>query len=175
MKYKQYNFSTNLTENLPLRVSTHVCKSIEWCEPRRIQVHMRDVNHTLNHRQKVHYSPLPRDAGLLHAALPVPHQIKVTTCCWQQDSCPAILSAWDWHMYNQSMPLCHILYIPQYIHQCRPDTSVVSTALQYWNIQAQSLVAHFRYTGGCTLTLSSSSSEHPKSLWSICTTSAWPL
>ena len=81
----------------------------------------------------------------------------------------------EWHIHNQSMPLCHILYIPQYIRQCRPDTSVVSTALQYWNIQAQSLQVLSVAIGGCTLTLFSSSSEDLNSLWSIRTNSAWPL
>ena len=35
-------------------------------------MHMTDVNHTLNHRQKVHYSPLTCDVGLLCAAPPAP-------------------------------------------------------------------------------------------------------
>ena len=35
-------------------------------------MHITDVNHTLNHRQKVHYSPLTCDAGLLRAASPAP-------------------------------------------------------------------------------------------------------
>ena len=58
-----------------------------------------------------------------------PHQVKVTTCCCHQDSCPAMLQTWRWKIYNQSMHLCHILHIPQYICQCRPDTSVASTAV----------------------------------------------
>ena len=97
---------------------------------------------------------------LLHQ---LPHQVKVTTYCWHQDSCPAILWKWDWHMHNQSMPLCHILYIPQYIRQCRPDTSVVSTALQYWNIQGlwlQVLLVAIGLHSHCPL--------HPARIWTHC-------
>ena len=65
---------------------------------------------------------------LLHQ---LPHQVKVTSCCWHQDSCLASLWRWDLHIHN-SPCLC--------IRQYRPDTSVVSTALQYWNIRP----SHFR-------------------------------
>ena len=50
----------------------YVCIIMELWEPQKIQVYMTDVNHTLNHRQKVCYSPSPCDAGLLRAAPPAP-------------------------------------------------------------------------------------------------------
>ena len=46
MKYRQYNFSSNLTENLPLCVSTHVCKAMEWCGPQSTSTHERCESHS---------------------------------------------------------------------------------------------------------------------------------
>ena len=46
MKYRQYNFSTSLIEKLPLRVSTHVCKSIEWCRPSSTSTQDRCESHS---------------------------------------------------------------------------------------------------------------------------------
>ena len=99
-----------------------------------------------------------------------PHQVKVTTCCCHQDSCPANLRTWEW--WDQSKNI-HTSYFPQYICQCRPDTSVASTAvLKFYDqsIHALSVVIG----AGFTLTLSTSSRVEPQSR-SIRTTSSWPL
>ena len=168
IQYRQYHYCTNLTVMLPYM---YVCTVPEWCEPLRIQVHMTDVNHTLNHRQKVHYSPLPCDAGLLRAAPPAPSSSQGDHLLLT----PGQLCSQAVNMTWTHVQSVHVFMSHKYTFH---STSVSVDQTPQWFLLHCSIgifrPRHFRCCR-CTLTLFSSSSEHPKSLWSIRTTSAWPL